>query len=463
MKIEFIGGVRTVTGSCYYLEINDKKILVECGMTQGYQSDEINKEAFTFDVSAIDYVLLTHAHIDHSGLIPYLIKQGFNGRIYCTHATAELVTIMLKDSAFLQMKDSEWLTKKEQRAGRDVVIEPLYSIEDANKVSSYLYPIAYNSIINISKGINVRFIDAGHILGSATIELWYQETANETKIVFSGDIGKKDNPIVRDPQEVNEADLVLIESTYGNRLHRNKQDSIDEFVDVINDTIRRNGNVLIPSFAIGRTQDLLFILNKLCLEGKLIKNRVFVDSPLAKDASLIYSRHKECFDEEALDLIEHRHKQILDATFTSSVEESQSLNKIKSGAIIIAGSGMCEGGRIRHHFKHNLWRKECSVVFVGFQAQGTLGRRIVDGAKHVKILGEEIAVKASVHTIGGFSAHADRDELLDWLKVIKGKANPLKVCVVHGEEETSLIFAQHIKERLGLSPFVPMKNDEMVL
>jgi len=455
MKIEFIGGVRQVTGSCYYLEINSKRLLIECGMT--HNNDD--KLAINFDFSEIDFILLSHAHIDHSGLIPYLIKKGFKGKIHCTHATAELLMIMLKDSAYLQKKDAEWLTKKEQRAGRDVIIEPLYSIDDVSKVSNYLYPVSYNTIITLTEDIKTRFIDAGHILGSASIELWCREGNLEKKIVFSGDIGKKNNPLVKDPQNVDSADVVLIESTYGNRLHRNKQESIDELVDVINNTIKNNGNVLIPSFAIGRTQDLIFVLHKLSLQGRLIKHRIFIDSPLAKEATLIYSRHKECLDEEAIIFFENFKRHTLNITFTESLEESQKINEITSGAIIIAGSGMCEGGRIRHHFKHNIWRKQCSIVFVGFQATGTLGRRIIDGAKNLKILGEEIAVRSSVHTIGGFSAHADRDELLDWLKVIKNRGNPLKVCVVHGEEETSLKFCNFIKDGLKIDATVPKQHE----
>ncbi len=456
MRLQFIGGVDSVTGSCFYLEINNKRLLVDCGMHQGQGSDIANRAPFVFKPTELDYVLLTHAHIDHSGLLPCLVRDGFRGDILCTPATKELTSVMLKDSAHLQKKDAEWLTKRRQRAGVDDIIEPLYTTQEVDLVLPHLRGISYDSVQPIGSGVKIRFIDAGHILGSATIEVSYQDSEREKRLVFSGDIGKRNNPIIKDPIPPEEADIVLIESTYGNRTHRNPNDSMEEFIDTIRSTFKRGGNVLIPSFAVGRTQDILYVLNEIA--GDRIKEPfyIFVDSPLAKEATEIYLRHPECFDEEALRVLSVREKMFSRAIFTSSVEESQQINKVRSGAIIIAGSGMCEGGRIRHHFKHNLWRKECSVVFVGFQAKGTMGRRIIEGAKKLKILGEDIAVKASVHTIGGFSAHADRSGLLQWLKEIDNKP---KVFVVHGEPETSQLFAESIREDLGLAVCIPKRGD----
>ncbi|MCX8027158.1 MAG: MBL fold metallo-hydrolase [Thermodesulfovibrionales bacterium] len=455
MNLKFIGAIKTVTGSCFHLTINDKQILVDCGMHQGPHSDEENRQEFDFEPYEIDYLILTHAHIDHSGLIPLLIKRGFEGKIVCTPATADLLLIMLKDSAHIQEKDAEWLNKQEMRAGREPIVQPLYTVEDVEDVARHLMLIQYDTIEHLSKEIRIRLVDAGHILGSASVELWYKDSQTEKKIVFSGDIGRVNNPIVRDPKTVNDADVVLIESTYGNRLHKDLESSIKEFVEVIHYTFKRGGNVFVPSFAVGRTQDILYILYKLEKEKSLPPHKVFVDSPLAEEATTVYLRHKECFDEEALEIFKKDKDIFRNFKFTTSVEASQEINKIKSGAIVIAGSGMCEGGRIRHHLKHNLWRKECSIVFSGYQVVGTLGRKIIDGAKLVKILGNEIAVKASVHTIGGFSAHADRDGLINWLKAING--NPL-VYVVHGEETISEDFAKYISENLQMKAVVPEKG-----
>ncbi|MFQ3574629.1 MAG: MBL fold metallo-hydrolase, partial [Thermodesulfovibrionales bacterium] len=425
------------------------------GMHQGPGGDEENRQGFDFLPSEIDCLILTHAHIDHSGLIPLLVKRGFEGKIICTPATAELLIIMLKDSAHIQEKDAEWLNKLEMRAGREPLLKPLYTVEDVYEVTKHLNVIHYDKIEHLSKDVKIRLLDAGHILGSASIEIWYKDSEREKKIVFSGDIGRLNNPIVKDPKTIKEADVVVIESTYGNRLHKDMESSIREFVDVIQNTFKRGGNVFIPSFAVGRTQDILYILYKLEMQGLLPPHKVFVDSPLAEEATTVYLKHMDCFDEEALEMF-GRDKDIFNRfRFTTTVEASQEINKIRSGAIVIAGSGMCEGGRIRHHLKHNLWRKECSIVFVGYQVVGTLGRRIIDGAKTVKILGNEVAVKASVHTIGGFSAHADRDGLTDWLRAING--SPL-VYVVHGEESVSNNFALSIKNGLGLDAVVPDKG-----
>jgi metallo-beta-lactamase family protein len=458
MKIRFLGAARRVTGSCYHLSDNNNEILVDCGLYQGKDADEINNKPFQFDPSRIQYLLLTHAHLDHSGLIPKLVKDGFKGRILTTSATAELVEVMLYDSAHIQEKDAEWLTKKAFRAGKDTVVEPLYTTEDVKNCIPFFDKKDYSTIENLNDTVKYRFVDAGHILGSGTLELWYKDGDAEKKIVFSGDVGKNGNPIIRDPEHPTEASYVLVESTYGNRFHKSMDDSKKELEFAVKETFRKGGNVLIPAFAIGRTQDVLYILNQLVREGKLHNLDVYVDSPLADKATKIYMAHPEFFDEEARRLFKFKSSEGMKLHFTATVEESQKLNKIKSGAIIIAGSGMCEGGRIRHHFKHNIWRSECSVIFTGYQVGGTLGRRLVDGAKHAHILGEDMAIRSKIYTIGGFSAHADQGELIEWLAAFTNKP---KVFVVHGEEKVSLEFEKIVQEKLGLSTYVPHLDEEL--
>ena len=457
MKIRFLGGVRTVTGSCFHISVNNIQMLVDCGMHQGRNGDDINRAPFQFDTGKIDFLFLTHAHIDHSGLIPKLVKDGFKGRIITTLATADLAEIMLYDSAQIQEKDAEWLTKKSFRIGKDEVFEPLYTENDVKEAIPLFDKRSYGEIKHLGKGVRYRFIDAGHILGSGTLEMWYQDSPAEKRIVFSGDIGKKGNPIINDPRYVETADYVVIESTYGNRLHKSMDKSIDELIEAIKVTFKKGGNVIIPAFAVGRTQDILYILNKLVKEDRLYSLNVYVDSPLAEEATKVYLAHPEVYDEEALKMLRDKSSNGIKLHFTTSVEESQKINRIKSGAIIIAGSGMCEGGRIRHHFKHNLWRPECSIIFAGFQAKGTLGREIVDGAEKVHVLGEEIAVRAKVYTIGGFSAHADQKELLEWLGAFYNKP---EVFIVHGEESTSLEFEKAVKEKFGVITHVPTKGEE---
>lgn len=460
MKIHFLGGVRTVTGTCFHLQTPELKCLIDCGMVQGSDDDAANREPFAFNPSEIDYLFLTHAHIDHSGLIPKLVRDGFNGKIITTSATADLVELMLYDSAHIQKSDAEWQTRKALRAGKESVT-PLYTVNDVKKVPPLFNRVPYGKITHTGKGIRYKFLDAGHILGSGSLELWFQDGPREKKILFSGDIGKKGNPILNDPSMETEADYVVMESTYGNRLHKGMNETIDELIEAIKVTFKRGGNVVIPSFAIGRTQDILYVLNRLVREGRLYKINVYIDSPLAEEATKTYLAHPECFDEEAKRLLlEEKTEDAIKLRFTHSVEESIALNKIKSNAIIIAGGGMCEGGRIRHHLKHNLWRSECSLIFAGFQAKGTLGRRIVDGAKTVHIFGEDIAVRSRIYTLGGFSAHADQKELLDWLSAFK---NSPQVFVVHGEEETSLQFSDIVKERYGFITHVPAKGESYEL
>jgi metallo-beta-lactamase family protein len=454
MKLQFLGGARTVTGSCFYIECNQIKILVDCGLFQGENSDEMNRRPFDYGPEDIDFIFITHAHLDHSGMLPRIVREGFTGRIVTTQATRDLLEIMLYDSAQIQESDAAWQNKKAVRAAKIPVL-PLYTVEDVKKALPFFEVKPYDTIFHLGEGIKYRFLDAGHILGSGTLELWFQDSEQEKKIVFSGDIGKKGNPIIRDPSAPIEADFVVMESTYGNRRHKPLKESIDELVEAVKVTFKRGGNVYIPSFAVGRTQDLLYILNNLVSEKRLYNIHVYLDSPLAEEATKVYLAHPEVFDEEAKGRFST--EEIDDALklhFIQSVQESMALNRIKSGILVIAGSGMCEGGRIRHHLKHNLWRQECSIIFVGYQGRGTLGRQIVDGAKLVDILGDEIAVKASVYTINGFSAHADQAELIDWLSCFK---NSPEVFIVHGEEEVSTSFGELVGERFGFRTHVPEK------
>lgn len=456
MKIRFLGAARTVTGTCFLLETSGLSFLVDCGMTQGADGDTANRKPFAFDPSKIQYLFLTHAHIDHSGLVPRLVRDGFKGKIITTPATADLVVPMLLDSARLQEADAELLSRKALRAGK-YPEPPIYTSEDVTKIIPLFDRTPYGRLENLGKGIKCRFLDAGHILGSGSLELWFQDSPREKKILFSGDIGKKGSPILNDPSTETEANYVVMECTYGNRLHKGMGETVKELVEAMTVTFKRGGNVIIPAFAIGRTQDILYVLNRLVREKKLYNIHVYVDSPLAEEATMTYLAHPECFDEEAKRLLKAGTlEDSIKLHFTQSVQESIELNKIKSHAVIIAGSGMCEGGRIRHHLKHNLWRPECSVIFTGFQAKGTLGRSIVDGAKTVHIFGEEIAVKARIHTLGGFSAHADQKELLDWLSSLK---NSPEVFVVHGEEQTAVSFSELVRERYRFVTHVPVPGE----
>lgn len=456
MKLHFLGAARTVTGSCYFLQSDDVRILVDCGFTQGSNSHVQNRKPFPFNPSEIDMVFLTHAHLDHSGLLPKLAKEGFIGKIVTTGATADLAGPMLQDSARIQETDAEWLTKKALRSGKQP-FEPLYTYQDVDLVQSQFLKVPCGSLQNGKSGLRYRFLDAGHILGSGTLELWFSNGSSERKIVFSGDIGRKNSPIINDPDPAEDADYLVMESTYGNRLHKSSPETVNELTRAINETFTRNGNVLIPAFSIGRTQDLLYILNKLAREGRIPRVTVTIDSPLAEKATKAYLAHPECYDEEAKKLINNGTiGDAISVRFTQSVTESMALNNVKSHAIIIAGSGMCDAGRIRHHLKHNLWRPECSVLFVGFQAIGTLGRKIVDGMKTVNINGDDLAVKAGIHTIGGFSAHADQRELLEWLSAFQGRPT---VFVTHGEEKAAFAFAEAVQKRFGFTTHVPERGE----
>lgn len=449
-----------MTGSCYLLKVPGFSVLVDCGLVQGGNSHDRNRDPFAFDPREIDLLLLTHAHLDHTGLVPRLVKEGFRGRIITTAATADLLAPMLFDSAKIQEDDAERMNRRARRAGKEPV-EPLYTSEDVEKVLPLINATSYGRAVDTGRGIRYRYIDAGHILGSGSLELWIRADGGERKVLFSGDIGRKGNPIINDPAHATTADYVVMESTYGNRLHKGAEATSEELAEAVRSTFQAGGNVVIPAFAIGRTQDILYLLNRLVRDGRLPKMTVYIDSPLAEKATKVYLSHPELYDEEARRLLASG--AIGDAIairFTASAEESMAINKIRSRAIIVAGSGMCEGGRIRHHLKHNLWRPECSVVFVGFQARGTLGRKIVDGAKSVDIWGEEIAVRARIWTIGGFSAHGDQKELLAWLSAFRDRPT---VFVTHGEEETALTFSDLVRTKYGLVVHVPEPGEEFSL
>ena len=452
MRITFIGAAREVTGSCFLIEASGVRFLVDCGMHQGgREARGRNLEAWPFKPSDIDFVLLTHAHIDHSGLLPRLYALGFRGPVHTTGATADLLSVMLLDSAFIQ--ESEWArVQRERTQDRRHVGAPtelLYTVAQAQACLEQIVGVDYDVDIQPHPLVRCRFRDAGHILGSAIIELWLGESGRTRKLVFSGDLGQPGRPIVRDPTPIEQAEVLVVESTYGNRLHRPLQETIDELVLVIEDTLRRRqGNIIIPAFALGRTQELLFLLADLRRQGRLPSMQVFVDSPMADKVTAITLRHPEFLDDETREILSLRRSSPagLSLRFTKSVEESMALNRIKAGAIIVAASGMCDAGRIKHHLRHNLARPECAIVIVGFQAEGTLGRRLVDGEKRVRLFGEEHQVRASIHTIGGLSAHADRDALIGWLGNFA--TPPGRTFVVHGEAATACGFAETVAEKL---------------
>ncbi|HQP68578.1 MAG TPA: MBL fold metallo-hydrolase, partial [Quisquiliibacterium sp.] len=447
MHISFIGAAQEVTGSCFLVETGDLRFLVDCGMFQGSREDRArNFVAWPFDPRTIDFVLLTHAHIDHSGLLPRLCALGFKGRIHTTRATADLLSVMLMDSAFIQ--ESDWI-RAQRRQGQggkrrrgERAAELLYTVAQAQACLEQVDGTPYDTDLQPAPGVRCRFRDAGHILGSASLEIWIDEAGGTRKLVFSGDLGQPGRPIVRDPTPIEQADVLVVESTYGNRLHRPLADTIEELVAVVQDTLRRrNGNIIIPAFALGRTQELLFLLADLRRKGRLPPMQVFVDSPMADRVTEITAHHPEFLDEQSRAMLSLRKPlpEGLTLRFTKSVEESMALNRLKAGAIVIAASGMCDAGRIRHHLRHNIGRPECAVVIIGFQAVGTLGRRLVDGDKRVRILGDDLPVRATVHTIGGLSAHADRDALLSWLRGFR--TPPARTFVVHGEAATASGFA----------------------
>ena len=468
MKIKFCGASSGVTGSCHLLTTENHKILLDCGQFQGGKSQEaLNAEPFPFDPAEVECVILSHAHIDHCGRIPLLVKRGFRGKIYCTDATADLLDVMLKDSGYIHEKDAERQSRKALRAGKPPV-EPLYTYNDAVEALQYVEPVLYNQLIELNENMKIVFNDAGHILGSAITELWITEDGKESKIVFSGDLGMIDRPILRDPTIIKKADYVIMETTYGNRNHPENSTSINQLLDIVLKTIKRGGNVVIPSFAVGRTQEIIFEFNRFYEEhpeyrDQLDKVKVYVDSPMATTATEVFRKNAQVFDEETKAYI-MRGDNPLDfknLKFTRTTAESQALNMDRSPKIIISASGMCEAGRIRHHLKHNLWDARSSVVFVGYQAEGTLGKLLVEGTKDITLFGEAVHVNAEIYNLEGFSGHADQNGLFAWISGFRKK--PRQVFLVHGEEDSKKDFAKLISDKLGYDPVVVLENSEYEL
>jgi metallo-beta-lactamase family protein len=463
MQVTCLGAARTVTGSCFLLEKEKARFLVDCGMFQG--DKEIEKRNWlreSLGFTEIPYILLTHAHMDHSGLIPRAVKEGFKGKILCTRATFELCRIMLRDSAHIQEMETEWLNRKNSRAGGKPV-EPLYTSKDAERSLSFFQPLDADQCLMIHPEIEICFRKAGHILGASFLEIRFKEKDYQGKVVFSGDIGRKEALIVPDPEIIEEADFLFIESTYGDRLHKTQEDSQKELLSAILEGLQNKEKIIIPAFAIERTQEILFILHHFRKEGLIPSIPVYVDSPLAIAATEIFKKYPEYFDEDMSRLLAQGENpfELPELKYCRTAEESMAINKQPGSAIIIAASGMCNAGRIKHHLKHNLWRAGSQIVITGFQAQGTLGRALVDGVKKVRIFQEEVVVRAKIHTIGGFSAHADQKELLAWLSHFK---NPdLQVFIVHGEESSSLAFARAIQQAFPFQVEVPHWQEALSL
>lgn len=468
MRLTFLGAARTVTGSCIMLEAGGKVILVDCGLFQGRAKEEaLNEQPLPVSPSEIDYVLLTHAHIDHSGRIPWLYVNGFRGEVIAQKAAVELCRLLLPDSGYIQEFETEWKNRKRMRAGREP-LEPLYTHLQAQESLKLFRSVQYDEIIDLTDEIRIRFRNSGHMLGSAFIEMWVRENGEETKIVFTGDIGNTDMPILKDPEPIEEADYVVMEATYGDRLHNDRKNKAEIFVDTVLETLDRGGNVIIPSFAVGRTQEIIYEINKtltLPYERvvRLLNTPVYIDSPLAISATEVYRNNLDCYDEEARWYIENGDNPLdfPNLHFTRTADESRSLNQIEGGCIIISASGMCEAGRIKHHLKHNLWRENSTILFVGYQAEGTLGRKLLDGAKKVTIFGEEISVNARIEAIDGYSGHADYVGLLNWLKNFRKM--PKGIFLVHGEENALVSFAEMLKSDLGIEPVIPLREESFII
>lgn len=459
MQIEFLGAAGEVTGSCHLLRVGEHRILLDCGMIQGgHKDEERNREDFPFDPNAIDAVVLSHAHIDHSGRLPLLVKSGYRGPVYTHRATADLCRIMLKDAAFLAEKDAEWDNRKRERKGLPLV-EPLFTVEDAEAALAQFRELDYGEKQDIVPNVSVRLSDAGHILGSAIVEVWIGAPGHQRKLVYSGDLGRSGMPILHDPALVQQADMVVLESTYGDRLHRGWDSTVAELDAIFNDALSNGkGNILIPAFAVGRTQEIIYLFAKYRKQWALDRWRVFLDSPMAIEATEAYIRNSELFDKESMALWRsHQQESLLpNLHFTRSAEESMQLNQVRSGAVIIAGSGMCTGGRIKHHLKHNVWRRECHVIITGFQAHGTLGRALVDGAARIRLWGETVRVAAKIHTIGGLSAHADQAGLMRWYS---GFGNRPPVVLVHGEAQASDGLAARLRDELSAPVHIARRGD----
>lgn len=466
MKLTFIGAAHEVTGSCHYIEVCGKHILIDCGMEQGV--NVLENAPLPVEDAMIDYVFLTHAHVDHSGMLPYLYARGFRGQIFMTEATADLCSIMLRDCAHIQMQEAEWKNRKAKRSSRMELVEPLYTMEDADGTIRRIVPCHYNTMIEVCEGVKIRFTDIGHLLGSASIEVWLTENGVMKKLVFSGDIGNKAQPLIKDPQKTVEADYVIMESTYGDRLHSvERPDYVAELAQIIQETFDKGGNVVIPSFAVGRTQEILYFIRKIKTDNLITGHPnfpVYVDSPLAVEATGIFHKNiYECFDEEAMELVKQKINPItfpgLHLSITS--DESKAINFDDTPKVIISASGMCEAGRIRHHLKHNLWRRECTVLFVGYQAVATLGRILVEGATEVKLFGEVIQVNAKIRQLAGLSGHADKDGLVEWIHGFE--KHPKKVFIVHGEDNVCTAFAKCLEEEHGFLADAPYSGSRFDL
>ena len=458
MELMFLGADHEVTGSCHYLQVGKKKFLVDCGMEQGI--DRFENADMPVPASEIDFVFLTHAHIDHSGMLPKLYRDGFRGQIISTRATASLCNIMLKDSAHIQEMEAQWRNKKAKRKIDGEGYEPIYTMEDAVETIKLFVEYPYGKIFTVCDGIRFRFTDVGHLLGSASIELWLTEGNTEKKIVFSGDIGNKMQPLLKDPEYTAEADYVVMESTYGDRIHeKDDEDVVQDLADIISETFHRGGNVVIPAFAIGRTQVMLYYSRHI-KEKNMVPDfpnfPVYVDSPLAVEATQIfYECGQECYDDEALDLLA---KDINPIGFPNlhlsiTTDDSKAINFIEEPKVIISASGMCDAGRIKHHLKYNLWREDSTILMVGYQSEGSPGRKIQDGAKEIKIFGEDVAVRAKIQTLPGLSGHADRLGLLEWIEAFKYK--PRQVFVVHGEDQVAELFSKTLSEECGIRSAAP--------
>lgn len=459
MNITFYGAARGVTGSCHMVEAAGMKFLIDCGMFQGKLTDQmLNYEEFSFDLNDIDFVILTHAHIDHSGRIPKLYKEGFKGKIYTTTATLDLCGIMLADSGHIQEKEIEWVNKKRRRAGK-TENEPMYTAQDGIDSLSLFEGIEYEDIVVINENLSFKLLDAGHMLGSSIVEIYVKEEGKEKKLVFTGDLGNLNMPIINDPTYIESADYLVMESTYGDRSHGKIEDQSGKLIQIMLDTYEKGGNLIIPSFAVGRTQEILYEINKYAeakgIGEKITKIPVYVDSPLAVNATKVFEENPEYYDEDALKYLLKGDNplEFKNLHFVSSSEESKALNEDLSPKVIISASGMCEVGRIKHHLKHNLYRPESTILFVGFQAEGTLGKKILSGEKIVKIFGEEIAVNAEVKYLDAFSGHADKEGLLTWLRKMNKK--PKNIFLVHGEYTGQQALKNTINEEFGINVVIP--------
>ena len=465
LKLNFLGAAQNVTGSRHLLQANGVRVLVDCGLYQERHFRERNWDPFPTPPDSINAVLLTHAHLDHCGLLPKLVREGFCGRIYCTAATAEIAKIILLDSAKIQQEDAEHKRKRHEKQGRKGPYPelPLYTTEDAEACFPLFSPVRYREAIALGDGVEATFYDAGHVLGSSIIRAKVRRNGHERIILFSGDIGRPDRPIVCDPTVFDTADYVLIESTYGDRVHEDTKDVKEMIGDVINSTKKAGGNIIVPSFALERSQEVLYYINELLLEKKIPHLKIFLDSPMASRITKVFRNHPELFDEEMTEFVKRRQSpfNLPGLQMAGTANKSKAINNIKGTVMVIAGSGMCTGGRVKHHLVNNISRPQSSIMFVGYQAIGTLGRQIVDGAEKVRILGSKYQVKAKVVRIHGFSAHADRDELLKWLKELE--APPKGVFVVHGESESAKAFGNYVREQTGWDVSVPAYQDEVVL